>query len=82
MDNASDGQTSGNRRQTRSIGRAVGVANYSREDLNAIMNLVEVLRPAGKNGWQKLTKKYNALVNVSHFVVNFYSRCFYSSNTS
>lgn len=65
----SEGRNGTSRRQTRSIGRAVGVANYSREDLNAIMTLVENLRPAGKNGWNRLTKKYNALVNVSFSVV-------------
>ena len=49
----------------KSIGRATGVGNYSREDICQLINLVETIRPGGKNGWAKLTKRYNLLVHVS-----------------
>jgi hypothetical protein len=57
--------SSGRKRTPKSIGRSSGVANYSREDLITLLNLVEHFKPTGKNGWAKVTNKYNITVNVS-----------------
>lgn len=53
----------------KSIGRASGVANYSREDMITLLNLVEHFKPIGKNGWTKVAEKYNTEMNVSLIIL-------------
>ncbi|KAJ7198373.1 hypothetical protein GGX14DRAFT_374323, partial [Mycena pura] len=40
-------------------GRPAGSGNYSKPDVNKLLDLTEKLRPAGAKGWGKLAKKFN-----------------------